>query len=82
MDLKKYYDESAFEHDAVLHSGEFEYPRSLNFCGVTFVQMQERLKMSCHVMRMKELEKVLRQVADNHKRKFWRYGHEQTKEKT
>lgn len=82
MVLKKYYDDSVFEHDAVLHSGEVEYPRSLNFGGVTFEQMRERLKMFNYVMRLEELGKVLRQVANNHKRKFWRYGHEQTKEKT
>lgn len=82
MVLKKYYDDSVFEHDAVLHSGEVEYLRSLNFGGVTFEQMQERLKMFNYVMRLEELGKALRQVANNHKRKFWSYGHEQTKEKT
>lgn len=82
MGLKKYYDDSVFEQDAVLHSGEVEYPRSLNFGGVTFEQMQKRLKMFNYVIRIEELGKLLKQVANNHRESFWMYGHEQTKEKT
>lgn len=79
MDMKRYYDDSAFEHDAVLHSGEVEYLKSLSFGTIAFEQVQERLKKLNHVMRLEELGKVLQQIADNNKRMFLRYGHEQTK---
>lgn len=79
MVLKKYYDDSVFEHDAVLHSGEVEYSKSLNLGTVALEQVQDRLKMFNHVMRLEELGKILQQVANNHKRKFWMYGQEKKK---
>lgn len=79
MDLKKYYDESVFEHDSVLYSGAVDYPKLLSFGTIAFEQVQERLKMFNHAMRLEELGNILRQVADNHKRRFWRYGQEKKK---